>query len=169
MLRDFKNKYTKYQYHRYTFEVFKRNLIMRKAFIISVLFIALSCASDDDARNNPFLVDLAFQVELNTNLPQYSTLNFPGNSVIVNSGGLRGFVIYHPGNSQYFAYELSDPNHSPNECSKMTVSGITASCPCTDDNNEYSIFNGQPTQGGGQYGLKAYRVERSGNIIRVFN
>lgn len=142
---------------------------MRKAFILSMLFVIFACEGDDAARRNPFLVDLAFQAELNTNLPQFGNLNFPGNFVIVNSGGLRGFVIYNLDNSQYFAYELSDPNHSPNECSRMTVSSITATCPCPDDNNEYSIITGQPLQGGGFYGMKAYRVERSGNIIRVFN
>lgn len=142
---------------------------MRKAFIISVLFIIFSCSNNDDARNNPFLVNLAFQSELNTNLPQFGNLNFPGNFVIVNSGGLRGFVIYNLDNSQYFAYELSDPNHSPNECSKMSVSGITATCPCPDDVNKYNIITGQPTEGNGRFGMKAYRVERSGSIIRVFN
>jgi len=142
---------------------------MRKVFIISILFIIISCTGDDDSNRNPFLVDIAFQSELNTNLPQFGNLNFPGNSVIVNSGGLRGFVIYNLDNSQYFAYELSDPNHSPSACSTMTVSGLTASCPCTNDINEYNIVTGQPTQGDGQFGMKAYRAIRSGNIIRVSN
>lgn len=168
-MRDFKNKYTKYQYHRYTFDVFKINRLMRKAFILSFVFLILSCSRDDERINNPFLVDIAFQVELNTNLPQFSVLNFNSNFVIVDNQGLRGFVIYHTANSQYFAYELSDPNHSPNECSKMTVSGFTATCPCPNDMNAYNVITGQPIQGGGRFGMKAYRVERNGSIIRVFN
>jgi hypothetical protein len=89
--------------------------------------------------------------------------------VIVNNAGLRGFVIYNIDNSQYLVYELSDPNHSPNDCSRMELTGITLSCPCPNDDNEYQIITGQPTQGDGQYGLKPYRATRVGDIIRVTN
>jgi hypothetical protein len=51
----------------------------------------------------------------------------------------------------------------------MTISGIEATCPCTDDNNKYNIITGQPISGNGQYGLKAYRAERVGAIVRVSN
>ncbi|AGC76896.1 nitrite reductase/ring-hydroxylating ferredoxin subunit [Nonlabens dokdonensis] len=142
---------------------------MRKAYLLSLMFVIFACSSDDGRNNNPFLVDIGFQVDLNTNLPQFGNLNFPGNSLVVPNQGLRGFVIYNLDNSQYVAYELSDPNHSPNSCSRMTISGIEATCPCTDDNNKYNIITGQPIQGNGQYGLKAYRAERIGAIIRVSN
>lgn len=144
---------------------------MRKAIILSLLFIFFSCESDDTGRQNPFLVDIGFQFEMNLNLPQYSSLDFPGNYVIVDNIGIKGVVVYTPGNNQYFAYELSDPNHSPNSCSSMTINGLTASCPCPTDANSYNIFTGQPDASSPdlQYGMKSYRVERVGNIIRVFN
>ena len=142
---------------------------IRKAYLLSLIFVIFACSSDDGRNNNPFLVDIGFQIDLNTNLPQYGNLNFPGNSLVVPNQGLRGFVIYNLDNSQYFAYELSDPNHSPNSCSSMTISGIEATCPCTDDNNKYNIITGQPISGNGQYGLKAYRAERVGAIVRVSN
>lgn len=144
--------------------------MFQRICILIILFVGFnSCQQDDNGFANPFLVDIAFQVDLNTNLPEYSLLNFANNAIIVPNAGLRGFVIYNIDNTQYLAYELSDPNHSPNECSRMTLSGITLSCPCTTDNNEYQIINGQPTQGGGTYGLKPYRATRVGNIIRVSN
>jgi hypothetical protein len=144
--------------------------LLKRFFVLAGLFLTFnSCQNDDLGLANPFLVDIAFQFELNTNLPQYSVLNFASNAVIVPNAGLRGFVIYNIDNTQYLAYELSDPNHSPNECSRMVLSGITLSCPCATDENEYQIINGQPTQGGGRYGLKPYRATRTGNIIRVTN
>jgi hypothetical protein len=141
----------------------------RLFYILCSLVFVLSCSSDDDRRNNPFLVDIGFQVDLDTNLPQFASLNFPGNFVTVTDVGLRGIVIYNVDNSQYFVYELSDPNHSPNNCSRMTISGITATCPCPDDDNSYNIVNGQPTTGEGRFGLKGYRSVRSGSVIRVSN
>lgn len=129
----------------------------------------VSCSNNNDRDRNPFLVDIGFQTTINTNLPQFSNLNFPGNAVVVPNIGLRGVVLYNLGNGQLFAYELSDPNHAPSACSTMTVQGITAVCPCTDDVNEYSIITGQPTQGNGVFGMRAYRVTRNGNIITVSN
>ncbi|WP_124979342.1 Rieske (2Fe-2S) protein [Nonlabens xiamenensis] len=142
---------------------------MRRILALLLLGALLACSSDDDGRQNPFLVDIGFQFDINTSLPQYSTLNFPGTSVVVNSAGIRGFVIYHFNNEQYVAYELSDPNHAPNSCSTMTISGIEATCPCTDDINKYNILTGRPIEGEGRFGMKAYRVVKSGNIIRVSN
>jgi hypothetical protein len=142
---------------------------MKKLLLVIAGFALLSCEGDDNSRRNPFLIDISFQTTLNTDLPQYSSLNFTGNSVVVRNQGIRGFVIYNFGNGQYSAFELSDPNHAPNSCSTMNVEGITATCPCTDDNNSYAIISGQPTTGGGLYGMKPYRVSRSGNIIVVSN
>lgn len=142
---------------------------MRKVAILSLLTLLLSCTNNEERNRNPFLIDVGFQAALNTNLPQFSSLNFPGNFVIVPNIGIRGVVVYHVGNSQYFAYDLADPNHALRDCSMMTVSAITATCPCNDDNNTYNIITGQPITGNGIYGLKAYRVSRIDNIINVSN
>lgn len=143
---------------------------MRRLFTaLSILCLSIGCQSDDPLRQNPFLLNVGFQYDINLSLPQYAALNFPGNRVVVTNAGVKGFVIYNLDNSQYFVYELSDPNHPTSDCSRMTISGITASCPCPDDTNEYNIITGQPTQGGGRYGMLPYRAVRNGNIIRVTN
>lgn len=135
--------------------------------IISVFLVG--CSTDDNNRlNNPNLPDLNFRLQLNLDLPEYNNLQYPGNSYSTYSNGIKGIVVYNINNSQYTAFELSDPNHPPNNCSAMQVTGITAKCQC-DDGNEYNIVTGELTAGEGQYTLKPYRIERRGNVIEVYN
>ena len=137
------------------------------ALVLSIPF--LGCSSDDNAReSNPYLVDLNFRFQLALDLPEYNQLQFPGNSFTTYSRGIKGVVVYNINNSQYTAFELSDPNHSPNSCSAMTVSGITAKCGCADA-NEYNIITGEMTKGEGQYAMKPYRIERRGNTLEIYN
>lgn len=136
-------------------------------FIISVFLVG--CSTDDNNRvNNPNLPDLNFRLQLNLDLPEYNNLQYPGNSYSTYSNGIKGIVVYNINNSQYTAFELSDPNHPPNNCSAMQVTSITAKCQC-DDGNEYNIVTGELTAGEGQYTLKPYRIERRGNVIEVYN
>ncbi|MDR9456000.1 MAG: hypothetical protein RI572_01205 [Salegentibacter sp.] len=135
--------------------------------IIPVFLVG--CSTDDNNRlNNPNLPDLNFRIQLNLDLPEYNNLQYPGNSYSTYSNGIKGIVVYNINNSQYTAFELSDPNHPPNNCSAMQVTGITAKCQC-DDGNEYNIVTGELTAGEGQYTLKPYRIERRGNAIEVYN
>ncbi|MBT8296403.1 MAG: hypothetical protein KJO51_08295 [Gramella sp.] len=136
--------------------------------IISLLILITACSgSDDNLRNNPNLPDLNFRFQLNLNFPEYNDLQFPGNSYATYNYGVKGVVIYNINNSQYVAFELSDPNHPPSNCSAMTVNGVIASCGC--DENKYNIITGEPSEGDGQYIMKPYQVRRSGNILEIFN
>lgn len=143
---------------------------MKKSIILlftAILFAA--CSTSDDGRiNNPNLVDINFRYQINLDLPEYNDLLYPGNEYVTYSQGIKGIVIYNINNQQYTAFELSDPNHTPSSCSAMTVEGITAKCHC-DDGNEYSIITGEQLSGTGEYPMKAYRIERRGNIIEVYN
>lgn len=137
--------------------------------ILSLSIFTLGCSKNDDDKNdNPFLTYPPVNANLSLNLNQYNPLKFPGNSVII-PGGIRGIVIYCATEDLYFAFELSDPNHSPNDCSQMTVDGVIASCPCENDNNSYFITSGQHTSEPNNYPMQQYRVVRDGNTIRVSN
>ncbi|MBP92945.1 hypothetical protein SAMN04487989_101353 [Bizionia echini] len=138
----------------------------------SVFFTSCNKNDDDIVRQNEFLPNYNFDTGtlINTNLPQYSDMEFPNNYVILNNNyGINGVVVFYAGGNNYNAFELSDPNHVIRDCSKLTVTGVIASCTC-DDDNSYDILTGQPQEGTtGQYGLKRYFVEKTGNIIRVYN
>ncbi|MFO7720121.1 MAG: hypothetical protein R6W85_06755 [Gillisia sp.] len=144
---------------------------MIKKITVSLLFVAFlfSCSTDNNERiNNPYLTNISFRLDLNLNLPEYNSLNFPGNSYVTYNYGINGVVVYNINNSQFTAFELSDPNHALTECSTMSVSGIIATCNC-NDGNSYNILTGEITQGSGQYSLKPYRVRKSGNVLEVYN
>ncbi|MFO8147614.1 MAG: hypothetical protein ACQEWG_09365 [Bacteroidota bacterium] len=144
---------------------------MIKKITFSLLFVAFlsSCTADDNERtNNPYLTNISFILDLNLNLPEYNSLNFPGNSYVTYNYGINGVVVYNVNNSQFTAFELSDPNHALSECSTLSVSGIIATCNC-NDGNSYNILTGEITEGSGQYSLKPYRVRKSGNVLEVYN
>lgn len=137
--------------------------------LAGVLFL-LSCSKEDERRNdNPYLTSPIINLQLNLNLPEYTPLNYPGNFYIENNYGIRGIVIYNIDNSQYVAFELSDPNHAPSDCSKMEIEGIEAHCPCEGDDNGYNIITGQHLSQSDLYPMQRYRAVRSGNIINVTN
>jgi len=142
-----------------------------KIFVtLTLLLVLLSCKTDDNVnQNNPFLIDPLVNLQLDLSLPQYNPLNFPGNSVIINTQGIKGIVVYNIDNNQYVALELTDPNHAPNECSRMTIEGIEATCPCAEDENKYNIITGQHLQQPNLFPMQRYRAVRNGNVISITN
>lgn len=145
-----------------------------KKILLGIIIITLfgNCKKDDALQSgcvSVLLPNYSFDTgnAINTSLPLYGGLEFAGNSLYVSGYSVRGFYLYNSGSS-IVAFEASDPAHGPNSCSRMTLSGIELTCQC-DDGNKYQLLTGQQTFGTTGNCLKAYRVEISGNIIRVFN
>lgn len=143
---------------------------MKNFGVFLVCLLLLSCESDSSLnRNNPFLTDPLVSLQLDLSLPQYNPLNFPGNSVVINAQGIKGIVVYNLDNNQYVAFDLTDPNHIPNECSRMTIQGVEASCPCPDEHNKYNIITGQHFTNPNLYPMQRYRAVKNGNAISITN
>ncbi|WP_339703129.1 hypothetical protein [uncultured Marixanthomonas sp.] len=142
---------------------------MKKIVFLLSLSMLFACKNDDDnLDDNPFLTSPLVNLNLNLNLPEYNSLNFPSNSLVVTRQGIRGVVIYNVDNTTYHAFELSDPNHVPTDCSRMEIDGIEATCPC-DDDNKYNIITGQNITDPSRYPMQRYRAVRSGNTISITN
>ncbi len=138
--------------------------------LVLTTLLLFSCKNDDNLnRNNPYLIDPLVNLQLNLSLPEYNQLNFPGNSIIINGQGIKGIVIYNIDNTQYPAFELTDPNHSPSDCSRMEINGIEAICPCSTDTNKYNIVTGQHSANPDLFPMQRYRSERTGNVVRITN
>ncbi len=137
-----------------------------------VLFIGFSvvllmgCSKDDLGARNPNLVAVNFAVTFNTNLPQYSTLQFPGNAIYEPNAGLRGVFVINTGTG-IRAWEAADPNHPPSNCSTMQLNGVEATCDC--EGNIYNLYTGLAKGQKLPYPLLEYRASVSGNVITVSN
>lgn len=140
---------------------------MKKTLILTfgILFL-FSCSKDSIKNKNPYIPEYSFSIDINTNLPSYSNLKYVSNPVLITQVGIgvKGIIVMKVSDTDYRAFEANCPNQYPNECSRMTIKGINAICPC--DNLEYSLFTGI---GEGSYTMKPYRVQVNGTIIRVYN
>lgn len=150
--------------------LFKRPILF-PIFLISVLFMA--CSGDDDANAcfNNTIPNVPVNLEINTNLPQFNNLQFPGNNVILENFGVNGIVVNNVNGSLFTAFELTDPNRNFSSCSKLVITGVEASNSCDDDNNRYNIITGQQVAGTGGCGLRPYRINISGggSILLITN
>ena len=135
-----------------------------------LVLILFSCSKNDDRQHrNPYLTNPVVSLNLNLNLPEYNPLQFPGSYVTV-SQGIKGIVVYCISENYYVAFDLTDPNHPPNECSRMEMEGIIASCQCANDSNEYFITTGlHKTEPNSKYPMQQYRAERVGNSVQITN
>jgi len=140
---------------------------MKKLFILFAVLLFWACPSDDTYTRNPYIQQINFSYDINMNLPTYSNLQFASNYVIVDHIGINGVIVFNTG-SGYVAYERSCANHSLQSCSVLNLSGLEATCQCVDA-TRYSIFTGQIIAGTGDYGLVAYHVQQSGDVLRVSN
>jgi len=136
-------------------------------FFLAVLL--MGCSSDDRRQNNPNLLNIQFDITLNLNLPQFSPLNFAGNAIYVGGPGIGndGIIVVNTG-SGFVAWDASDPNEIPSDCTRLVIDGLSASSSCQNPNS-YSLVTGQPLADGLRFGLLNYQLNASGDIIRVFN
>ncbi|RRO24328.1 hypothetical protein [Flavobacteriaceae bacterium 14752] len=140
--------------------------------ILSIFIICIglqSCSDDDVRQNNPNLLNIQFEIVLNLNLPQFSPLNFAGNAIYVGGQGIGndGIIVVNTG-SGFVAWDASDPNEVPSNCTRLQIDGFTAASTC-QPSNSYSLITGQPLEDGLPFGLLNYQLNANGDSVRVFN
>ncbi|GEQ84603.1 hypothetical protein ULMS_01110 [Patiriisocius marinistellae] len=142
-----------------------------KKILLTIMAIAtlFACKSDDEInQNNPNYPNAFVQLSLNLNLPEYNNLRFPGGSFITTTQGTKGVVVYNVNNDLYTAFELTDPNHPPSTCSRMTLNGIITSCSC-GDGNTYDVVTGSHQTDENLFPMTQYRIVKNGNTLRITN
>ncbi len=150
---------------------FLKKMKMKKIILILCLSLLIpSCSNDDSRSSNPNLPSIGFNHTVNLDLPQFNNLKFPNNSEVITTDGvgIKGVVIYNIDNTLYSAFELSDPNITPSNCSALKVMGIRAESNCGND-NAYEIINGLQLEGEGGYPLLRYQIRREGNTLFISN
>ena len=121
---------------------------------------------------NLYLVDIRFQRDLNLSLPLYNGLNYVGGSMLIPDLGINGVIIFNLNNSSYLAWEATCPNHTPRDCSSLSIEGVLAVCSCEE--YKYSLATGQllnPSEEEDvkQYPLLFYQTENRGNSVIISN
>ena len=142
---------------------------MKPLFLV-LSFLLLSTCSKNSINNEncKYLLNVKVNLTINLSLPQYSQLQFAGNSVYITNEGNKGIIVAYTG-ADFFAWDAADPNHAQSSCSVLENSGLEATCGCAD-HNTYSLVNGQPLNDGTlMCGLKNYRVEQNGNTLLIYN
>jgi nitrite reductase/ring-hydroxylating ferredoxin subunit len=140
-----------------------------RVLVLVFAICAISCDDDDVRQQNPNLLNIQFDIVLNLNFPQYSQLNFAGNAIYVGGQGIGndGIIVVNTG-SGFVAWDASDPNEFPSDCTRLQIQGLSASSTCQNPNS-YSLVTGQPLEDDLQFALLSYRVSESDDSIRVFN
>ena len=128
-----------------------------------LLIILTSCSSDDRVNNCNFLATNAIvSASVNLNLPQFSQLQFTGNTVYIANEGIAGVYLSNVGNSNFRAFDAADPAHAPTPCSRLIDTNGIGKCGCSDE-NQYSLLTGQAVNSDVICLLREYRVESAGN------
>ena len=138
-----------------------------KHVLILIVILICSC-SKNEINRNPYLQNISFEKTINLNLPQYDDLNYNGGAVYLNSGGIKGLILFNFSN-QIFAWEASCPNQYPSSCSTMKIDGVQTVCNC--DDYKYSLATGQllSNSENDSYPMKLYFSEKNGNSVRISN
>ena len=138
-----------------------------KHVLILIVILICSC-SKNEINRNPYLQNISFEKTINLNLPQYDDLNYNGGAVYLNSGGIKGLILFNFSN-QIFAWEASCPNQYPSSCSTMKIDGVQTVCNC--DDYKYSLATGQllSNSENDSYPMKMYFSKKIGNSVRISN
>ena len=142
---------------------FNRNVIL-------FLFLMFGC-SIDPIQRNPYLADIRFQRDLNLSLPLYNQLNFVGGSVLIPDIGIKGVIVFNLTGNTFLAWEATCPNHVPESCSKLSISGVLAECSCEDF--QYSLATGQILNPSEELNpprdLLFYQIQNFNGILSISN
>lgn len=132
-------------------------------------FFLVSCSSNsNEDKSCNFLLDIGVNFTIDLSLPQYSQLNFAGNSIYIASQGNAGIIVATTG-ADFFAWDAADPNHVVSACSKIDPNGLFGECSC-DDGNRYNFVTGRPDGNDGlRCSLRNYRIEKNGSNLLIFN
>ncbi|MBS1557282.1 MAG: hypothetical protein JST69_01040 [Bacteroidetes bacterium] len=105
--------------------------------------------------------------EINVNLtyPQFQRLKTDGGFVYLE-GGLKGIILYRAGENLFNAYDRACPHHPASGC-VVQVDGSTLFMVDRCCNSSFSFPDGQPTGGPAQRPLIQYRIELTGNTLKI--
>ena len=139
--------------------------IKRFLLVLTLLIFFTNCEETVGDIPIPFI---DFQdIEINLDLPAYKDLNIDGRSIYINTGGVRGIILYRESATSYVAFERNC-SYDPNGASS-TVEIHSSGFHMTDPSCG-SIFQfpaGMPSSGLARSPLRIYKSTLSGRNLTI--
>ena len=141
---------------------------MRKLFLVLTVILFVSCQNDDDGNENcNFLPDIGVNRTISLTLPQYSSLEFSTNSVLLGGEGVLGIYVINIGGN-FRAFDAADPNRAVSNCSFLAKNGTSVTNSCNEPSS-YSLLTGLSEGTALPCPLKEYRVSVNGSELTITN
>jgi nitrite reductase/ring-hydroxylating ferredoxin subunit len=140
-------------------------MIIRSSKFWLILLSLVACTRD--LSDDPIPIIPFADVVINLGLPDYFSLQTDGGFKELNTGGVRGIILYRVNSATYFAYERNC-SFRPNEaCATVNVhnSGLFMTDPCC--NSSFNFSDGNPSGGPAWRQLQRYRTQLSGSTLTI--
>ncbi len=144
------------------------------ALAMSTIFFLGNCNSSNQTTEKIPTGPVNLMIDLN--LSSYMNLANPGTYMYFD-GGVKGVVVIHDYDDNWYAFERGCAFQPLDACAKVWVDSIAIQIQCgtptstgfqTCCNSKYS-FNGFPLQGPTKGRLARYQIQKTANIINVYN
>ena len=134
---------------------------LRKGAAIFLLII-VSCSQD--LVDDPIPFQPFSDIVINLSLPEYVNLSTDGGYVYMNSGGVRGIILYRKTSSTYLAFERNCSFQPTDACATVDADILFMKDACCGSTFNY---NGDPTGGLAWRPLQQYKTSLSGNTLTI--
>jgi hypothetical protein len=133
---------------------------------IGLLFLASSFQScKPDLSDDPIPYQPFDDIVINLTLPAYINLATDGGYITLNSGGVRGIILYRKSSSTYLAFERNCSLQPNDACATVDPQIFDMKDSCCGSIFSYST--GQPTSGPAWRPLNQYRTTLSSNTLTI--
>lgn len=150
-------------------------LMIRILSAITIAFLLLNSCSKNNINTDP-IADVPVNITINMALPSYVHLLDPA-TFVYEPGGVKGVVVVHHTDDQYYAFDRNCSYQPNSSCSKIEVdsSVLIFRCGSTTDSGFVKCcdskfwMDGQVFNGPATFGLKHYQVIKTGNVLNIKN
>ena len=151
-------------------------IAMNKIIILTIMGLVFYTSCQKNNINNDPIADVPVNITINMALPSYSHLLNEGTFVYEN-GGVKGIVVVHYQNDEYYAFDRACSFQPSNSCAKIEVdsSFMVFRCGSTQTTgfekccDSKFFMNGQVLNGPATFGLKQYQVVKNGTELSIKN
>lgn len=151
------------------------NKSVLRAFSFFLIFLTIS-GCDKSRRVTENIPKGLVNLIIDLDLPSYMHLSNVGTHAYFD-GGVRGVLVIHDFDDQWYAFERTCAYQPSNQCSNIWVDSVNIQLKCGNYKgfdfepccqSKY-MYQGFPLSGPAAGRLAQYTISRNGNIVQVYN